>query len=638
MRIKWLGLVRVLGLAMVLVYHFFKNLLPGGFFGVDLFFTLSGYLTTALIVEEFRKSGGFQCFAFFKRRFLRIFPSLFLSVIITLPFALLISPDFTGGIARQAAGALGFVTNYLEILSGGSYEAQLLPHLYIHTWSLALEMHYYILWGLACLAAAALVWLSVKNRKHHPRALKLALAVPAVILAGLCWWNMRRLFAGSPGNPTKAYFDSLSHALPFFTGSAAGALFGINIEEKTAAKLNNRLCLFASIAAMALSAGGLVSMGVFFSFTEKKTYQYGFALAALLAVIIICAARVLHETTPKIKRDPRAVAFFADTSYGIYLFHWPLYIVFGNVISRNWLASLLTLMLSLGLAAMTFYGIEPLLHGKRLWEKHKAMKIFYPAAAMLCLFGLTGSVQVIARAPTVTGLEMPIMVGNIYQDAESAAALYGRAAAIPAEPVKDRDKAPFWADAAHDPSLADLDWTPAVRIYSIPGGVSFLGDSVALGADRLLRETIPDSTIDMEVSRKLGMGREILREWQDEGSLREYVVIALGTNDGTEALVHLDAILEELPAGCRVVLVTPYLSKPEIGIDDREIAAYYRKLAQTLPYVTAADWAGAVAGRPELLGADGYHLNHSNSKAAQLYADVVLEGIAEAAGKEGKPG
>ena len=636
MRIKWLSLVRVLGLAMVLTYHFFTRLLPGGFFGVDLFFALSGYLTTALIVEEFRKTGGFRCFAFFKRRFLRIFPPLFLSLIITLPFALLISPDFITGIARQAAGALGFVTNYLEILGGGSYEAQLLPHLYIHTWSLALEMHYYLLWGLACLGIGALVWRLVKKEDHRLRRLKIALAVPAVLLAVLCWWNMQRLFAASPGNPTKAYFDSPSHALPFFVGSIAGALFGIDIKETIAAKLSSRLSLCASIAAMALAAGGLVMMGVFFTFNEKKTYQYGFALAALLAVLLICAARALHEGTPKLKRDPRAVSFVADTSYGVYLFHWPLYIVFGNIISRNWLASLITLVLSLGLAAMTFYGIEPLLHGKKPWENHKALKIAYPAMAMLCLFGLAGSVRVVARAPEINSLELPILVGNIYQDAESAAALHGRAAAIPAEPIKDRGRAPFCADAVHDPSLADNAWIPAVSIYSIPGGVSFIGDSVALAADRLLRETIPDSRIDMEVSRKLEMGREVLREWQAEGSLREYVVIALGTNDGTEALVHLDGILEELPAGCRVVLVTPYLAKPELGIDDREIAAYYRKLAQALPYVTVADWAMAIAGRPELLGPDGTHLKANSATAMQLFTDVVLKGIDEAGRKEGK--
>ncbi|MDR2686505.1 MAG: acyltransferase [Oscillospiraceae bacterium] len=642
MRIKWLGLARVLGLAMVLAYHFFKRLLPGGFFGVDLFFTLSGYLTTALIVEEFRKAGAFRWLDFCKRRFLRIFPPLLLSVLVTLPFALLISPDFTGGIARQAAGALGFVTNYLEILGGGSYEAQLLPHLYIHTWSLALEMHYYLLWGLACLGAAALLGRLVKKKENRPRWLKHTLALLAMVLAGLCWWNMRRLSAASPGNPTRAYFDSLSHALPFFAGSAAGALFGINLHGKAAAKLNSRPCLVASVAVMALAGGGLVAMGALFTFTEQKTYRYGFALAALLAALVICAARVLHEATPGVRRDPKALSFVADTSYGVYLFHWPLYIVFGNLLARNWLASLVTLALSLGLAAMTFYGIEPLLRAQpipliqKLWKKHWAMRVFYPAAAMLCLFGVAGSAQVFARAPAVTGLELPIMIGNIYQDAESAAALHARAAAIPVEPVADRGRAPFWADAAHDPSLADSAWVPAVSIHSLPGGVSYIGDSVSLGADRFLRETIPNLLLDAEVSRTMRAGRALLREWQDDGSLREYVVVALGSNGYGDWKAQIDGMLDELPAGCRMVFVTPFLGIPDPGTDDLEIAAYYRELARTLPYVTVADWAGVAAGRQELLAADKVHL--AGNRGMQLFTDVVLQGIDEAGRKAGKPG
>ncbi|MCL2494784.1 MAG: acyltransferase [Oscillospiraceae bacterium] len=640
MRIKWLGLARVLGLAMVLVYHFYRGLLPGGFFGVDLFFTLSGYLTTALFLEEFKKSGGIDWIGFCKRRFMRIFPPLFLSVILTLPFALLVAPDFTGGIARQAAGALGFVTNYLEILVGGSYEAQLLPHLYIHTWSLALEMHYYILWGLACFGAAALMRKLVKDETRRARVLKLALAASAIFLAGLYWWNMRRLFAASPENPTRAYFESLSHALPFFVGSAAGALFGIGLKEKIKQCLNNSIAKWASIAAISLAAGGLIAMGALFGFNEARTYQYGFVLAALLAVTLLCGARVLHEATPQIERDPKALGFFADTSYAVYLFHWPLYIVFSHALPWHWLACLLTIGLSLGFAAVTFYIIEPLVRVKtrwqmrKLWEKNKRMKIIYPAIAMACLLGVALSAQVFARAPVVTELEMPILVGNIHQDAQSAAALRGRVAAIPAAPVIDHGRPPFWADAIDDPSLADNGWVPAVHLTSIPGGVSFMGDSVALGAVRMLRETIPNSVIDTQISRTMRMGRALLLEWREDGSLREYVVIALGSNGYGDWRAQIDFMLEELPEGRRVVFVTPYLGIPDPETFDVEIAAYYRELALELPYVTVADWAQAAAERPELLAADGTHIR--GNTGAQLFADVVLKGIDEAGKGEGK--
>jgi len=636
-RIKWLGLARVLGLAMVLIYHFFRRVLPGGFLGVDLFFTLSGYLTTALFVEEFRKTGGLKWLDFCKRRFMRIFPPLFLSVIITLPFALLTAPDFTGGIDRQAAGALGFVTNYLEILSGGSYEAQMLPHLYIHTWSLALEMHYYLLWGLACLGITALVWLLMKDENRRLPLLKWGLALPALLLAGLCWWNMQRLFAASPGNPTAAYFDSAAHALPFFIGSAAGALFGIQIDEKTAARLRNRVTAGISVAVMVLAAGGLAAMGVLFTFSQQRTYQVGFPLASLLAAVLICAARALHEAAPGV-REPRAIGFVADTSYGVYLFHWPLYIVFSNVFIKNWLASLLTLGLSLGLAAMTFYGIEPLLHGKKPWKKRPLLlRTFYPAVAVLVLCGLAGSGLVFARAPVINDLELPIMVGHIYQDAQSAADMERRLSSLRAEPMPGRGRPPAWSDAVHDPSLADSDWVPAVYIDEVPGGVTFLGDSVALGAVSLLQQTIPGIFVDAEISRTLPDGRELLLEWQADASLRETVVIALGTNNTEAWQVPVDAMVEELPAGCRLILVTPYIGNPLTeDIYHAEVAAYYRQLARTLPYVTVADWAQAIIPNPDYLAADKVHFY--GRRAAQLFVDLVLEAVAEAERKPGKPG
>ena len=149
MRIKWFSLVRITGLLLVLLYHFFQKAFPGGFIGVDIFFTFSGFLITSLLIDEFARSKAIDLRGFLKRRFYRIVPPLVLMVLIVMPFTVLIRKDFVAGIGTQIAAALGFVTNFFEILSGGNYESQFIPHLFVHTWSLALEKHYYILWGVA---------------------------------------------------------------------------------------------------------------------------------------------------------------------------------------------------------------------------------------------------------------------------------------------------------------------------------------------------------------------------------------------------------------------------------------------------------------------------------------------------------
>lgn len=639
-RIQWVSAVRVMGLLLVLVYHFFRSALPGGFLGVDVFFTFSGYLITSLAIEEFRKSGGFKLWAFYKRRFLRIFPPLLLSLGITLPFALLISPDYTSGIVKQAAGALGFVTNYFEILGGGSYEAQLLPHLYIHTWSLALEMHYYLLWGLVCFLFVSLL-LVVKNQRARQPALKGIVVAVSLGLAALCYWQMRALFAASPEDPSAAYFASTSHGMPFFIGSAAGALFGMRLPEKAARRLRGLPALLGSILVMLLSAGGLVYFGVTLTFAGEAAYQYGFLASSLLTVLLIFGARALHEAAAGVK-EPRTLTVLADLSYSVYLFHWPLYIVFSERIARNWLAALLTFALSLLFSAMVYYGIEPLLHGKGKeklklrWEKHKALRVFYPAVAALLAAALAGSVLTLVRAPQLTEMEQSFLNGHIYQDAQGIETLEEKVLAIQAQPVQGVEKPLAYADASQNPYLAQEElWTPSYAPGSIPGGVSFVGDSVALAANRPLREHVPSIYVDSAESRSLAQGRKMLRDWAAGGELKEYVVVSLGTNGYGNWREQIDGMIAELPAGHRLIFVTPFLGKPQAGIFDKEIAAYYRQMAQKHPFVTVADWAEAIAPRQELLAADRIHFGNWK-KCGQVYVDCVLKAIEEAGKKPAK--
>ena len=148
MRIKWFSMVRVTGLLLVLLYHFFKTAFPGGFIGVDIFFTFSGYLITALLIDEYAKNKKIDLLGFYKRRFYRIVPPLVLMILIIMPFTYLVRKDYVASIGSQIAAAVGFTTNFYEIITGGNYETQFIPHLFVHTWSLAIEMHFYLIFGL----------------------------------------------------------------------------------------------------------------------------------------------------------------------------------------------------------------------------------------------------------------------------------------------------------------------------------------------------------------------------------------------------------------------------------------------------------------------------------------------------------
>ncbi|MDR0532249.1 MAG: acyltransferase [Oscillospiraceae bacterium] len=640
--IRWFSLVRIAGLAMVLFYHFFRDFMPGGFLGVDVFFTFSGYLITSLIVAEYDRRGNFRLLHYIKRRFLRIFPPLLLSVVITLPAALLIAPDFTGGIGRQISGALGFVTNYFEILGGGSYEAQLLPHLYVHTWSLALEMHYYLLWGLLCAGLIFLTWAAIPDDKKRRRALRVVLVVLSLSLAALCFWRMRALYtvsaAAAPDavDPSRAYFDSTSHAFPFFIGSALGALFGMKLDTRISALLRRKareffLPLLATIGCCVIA---LFVMGFVFHFDRPGAYRFGFLLASLVTGLLICAIRALHEGAPPHLKEPRAMTILADLSYSVYLFHWPLYIVFSETLKWNWLAALLTAVLSFFFAAIVYYGVEPLLRGKRPWQENRLVMLFYPAVAVLLLACLAGSAAVFARAPVVTQMEQTLLDGKLYQSGEDMAALHQQAAAVNPSPVEqNRVLILTYPDAtAYE---ANESWTPSVPPASIGGGVTFIGDSVSLGANRLLTQTIPGLHADSKESRNMAAGLELLKTLAANGDLEEYVVISLGTNGYGAWQNQVDGMVAALPAGRKLIFVTPFIGKPRKGLAFAEIAAYYRALPEQYPFITVADWAEAIGQRQELLAADKIHFGKVQ-QCSQMYVDLILEALSEAKGKPGK--
>ena len=239
-KIKWFGSIRAFGLLLVLGYHLFYNLLPSGFVGVDIFFAFSGFLITAHIMEEVRETHKFGLFVFYKRRAKRILAPLFLSVVFTLPFALVISPDFTVSISKQLASVLSFTSNWFYIITNTSYEAQLLPQLYVHTWSLSILMQLYLAWGAICallvVASKQLSKQLIKKFDHDPHYFFRFLIIAVSAVFAICSFVYMVFSYNAESNPNAVYFNTFSRSFPFFIGICAAAVWGINPQQDAALK------------------------------------------------------------------------------------------------------------------------------------------------------------------------------------------------------------------------------------------------------------------------------------------------------------------------------------------------------------------------------------------------------------------
>ena len=594
MRIKWFSLIRITGLLLVLLYHFFQTIFPGGFFGVDVFFTFSGFLITSLLLEEFGKKRQIDLLGFFKRRFYRIVPPVVLMVLVTMPFTFLVRQDYVAGIGGQIAGVLGFMTNFYELLTGGSYESQFIPHLFVHNWSLAVEVHYYVLWGLA-------VWFLSKQSKSNGqlRGMVFLLSAAAFLI------SFFSMFIGSlmASSYSTVYFSSLTHVYPFFLGSILATVVGVRQTSDLVRQFDRMWNLRQNLLVFGAGLLVLLLLTFFVKFTYLFAYLFGFLMASLAAMAMIVAARVLHEKTPNIE-EPKVISFLADTSYAVYLFHWPFYIVFSQLLG-NLPAVILTIIFSYFFASLSFYVMEPLIAGKTSPIIRKIASLPHIQVISTSIFGILSliTVVIIALAPQVGDFETDLMV-NGFKQAQT--------------------------NIGQTKMLAEQ---AEVSRLGIAEGTSLIGDSVALRANTALKEALPDANINAQVSRTTKQANDIMLNNSQNKALLKTVVIATGVNNPEGYKNDLDSLVNNLPKGHHLILVTPYEGdkSKDTYTSVEQYANYARELAEKTPYVSIADWNKVSKEHPEIwAGTDQVHFGNDNSKleeGAKLYAEMIAAAV-----------
>lgn len=593
MRIKWLSLIRTIGFLLVLLYHFFKQIFPGGFIGVDLFFTLSGFLTTALLIDEFQAEGKIDLFGFFHRRFYRIFPPLVLMILLSLPLALLVRNDFIASIGLQVSAALGFMTNFFEILAGGSYENQFSPHLFVHTWSLAIEVQFYLIWVLAVFGMTKISKSSGQLRGT------IFLTSSALFLLSFLGMFISSFFVS---NFSSIYYSTFTHIFPFFLGSILATMTGVKNTTRAFEKMVEKLDVRKTIA---LFAGGLVVeilLLFFLKFDSILTYTIGFLLSSLATASMIYAARVLHEKTPNLE-EPALLGYLSSISYGIYLFHWPLFVIFSQLFQLA-ISVPLTLVFSIIFASLSFYMIEPNLQGKKGnllgldIDFVSYSKWFYSLAGLLTLTCLGISLF----APKLGGFEKESLASNLVQAQTQMATT--RAAAENAQATN----------------------------YNVQTGVTIFGDSVTVRASTAIQEVLPDAVIDGTVSRHLTEAKNLIELYKKNNTLKETVVISLGTNTSDNYQELLDDLVANFPKGHRLIFVTPYDGNFS---QDTSLAyqtgQYEKELAKENDFISIADWYQVAVANPAIwVGSDLVHFN-LETNGAELFATTIQDAVEAAA-------
>ena len=293
--------VRGLAVLAVVVYHLDRDVLPGGFLGVSLFFTLSGFLITNLLVAEWRDTGTIDLGSFWSRRFRRLLPASLAGIALVVALSPAWTADQLESLPGDVVGALGYVANWRFITGGDRYGAGFeAPSPLLHYWSLAIEEQFYLVVGAltAVLAAGRSLrrWVVVFG----------ALAVASIVAT---------LVLFDPLDTDRIYFGSLTRAAELVAGVLLALAIGTQIPDRlqSAARALGTAALAAAVAAFVLV-----------DLETEALYRGGFWLMATASVLLIAGALVSGPLQRALSWKP--LTALGLVSYGIYVYHWPLFV------------------------------------------------------------------------------------------------------------------------------------------------------------------------------------------------------------------------------------------------------------------------------------------------------------------------
>jgi peptidoglycan/LPS O-acetylase OafA/YrhL len=378
-RISALDGLRAVALLIIMGYHFGVGWLQGGFFSLDIFYVLSGYLITGLLVSEYRKRGRIKLSAFWLRRARRLLPALLVVLVVVTVMVRFAEPQGLYPDFRMSAlSALFYFSNWWQIAAASSYFVATAPASPLtHTWSLAVEEQFYLIWPLVVLAVM-----------HFSRTFARGIRVLLVLsVLGALGSAIEMALLYSPmANTTRLYFGTDTHAQSILVGAVLACSMTIiqmrRGNEGMAPVAHSSVARWSLVLLGLAGFAGTLALTYTLVGTSSFDYRGGFMLSALSAAAIITAAVCVPRGPIAWTLSLSPLVWLGTISYGAYLWHYPVYIYFDS--ARTSLSGLSLLAVrfasTVALATASYYLVErPVMYGT-FW---RSLKAAVPAVALM---------------------------------------------------------------------------------------------------------------------------------------------------------------------------------------------------------------------------------------------------------------
>ena len=564
--------LRALAVFAVVLYHLGISWIPGGFLGVDLFFVISGYVITRLILDSIESANGLDIKKFYAARIRRLFPGLVVLLIVTSTMIALFAPDAIRRFIQDVPYVLSGTNNWhLVALQQDYFQAIGRPPLLQHTWSLAVEFQFYLIWPIILL----FIW-----RRFGKRVVRRAALVIATFSGTALFLFSLQADNATAGRISHIYFGTDTHSLGLFLGSALAVSW---IPRNLTPNISQRAQDFVD----GIGVFGFIGLLCIFLFIDQENatlYQIAFPLAALFGCATLVS--IVH---PASRFSPilsnRVFLWIGQRSYGIYLWHWVVFQVTrpgadltGNLPALN----IARVLIVLALADISLRAIEIPIRNGVVQNWFRGMKY------------RTKIMQKRQRIFVASVTAFMVVISG-----SSVALAWQRDQSIIVE-IK--------------PELELPDTVMGVS----KSGLWVTGDSVILGIRSKLAMQEEIALINARVGRQI---QELIKEVEAD-KLRageSKVVLNVGNNNSVsrEDMVKLMELLKNQP---RVVVVNTSVPRTWRDGNNKIIS----EVVSSYPNAVLVDWASIAENHPEFFAPDGVHLIEAGS---DVYVASILEAL-----------
>lgn len=607
--------IRAIAVIMVLAYHLKLALFKSGFLGVTVFFVLSGYLITGILISEVEEEGTIDLKNFWLRRIRRLVPAVMsMAVVIIFVSAVVNRIIFTKGCKDFLASVLGF-NNWWQIFNKVSYfEAAGVPSPFTHCWSLAIETQFYLIYPLFLLG----IYKLAKSRGEGRAKRGLLFAGVTLLLALISVILMIALF-NPQQDASRVYYGTDTRAFSLLFGALLAILWEYRMVPR-------RLSASVNMVLGSVSFAVLLVMTIAINGSSNFWYRGGQFFGTILTVLMVYAVSGRKTWLSRFLSNP-VLKWIGDRSYSIYLWHYPIILLISKGIKASWWITLIEIVLSVVLAELSYRFIEtPIRHGiigeylnilrsrpKSRQEKKRQIQV------------ARRSLKVMAGTFVLT---VSLILCMIFVPKKNALDTLQKREAKAKETGKMTEEQ-LAKQKANGSESEDTICTTDLTDDEILEGLNLLliGDSIAVDVTDDFYEMFPNSVSDTKIGRITSLGKQVLDSYIDEKKWEgEGVIFASLSNSPING--ELEDIREKIGKDMPLFLTTVRIPHDTF---EEESNSKIKKFVEENNHTYLIDWYAASEGHDEYFDADDTHLLPAGAKA---YAKCIKEAVLAAYKKE----